>query len=126
MSNERKANGTMRVPASSIFTVQPIVRRDILSQIQGQGSPRQIHLKKDKLIIGRSPDVDIQIQSNLVSRQHISLTREGSELICRDLKSHNGLLLNGIKVHSVALRDGDTLQIGDIVLIFHKGVQWTS
>ena len=126
MSNERNANGTMRVPASSIFTVQPIVRRDILSQIQGPGAPRQIHLKKDKLIIGRSPEVDIQIPSNLVSRQHISLSREGSELICRDLKSHNGLLLNGIKVHSVALRDGDTLQIGDIVLIFHKGVQWTS
>ena len=126
MSDDYKTDGTMRVSSSSLFSVQPIIRRDILSQIQGPGAPQQILITKNHLKIGRSLDADIQLNSNLVSRKHISLTREGSELICRDLNSHNGLLLNGIRIHSVALRDGDVLQIGDVVLIFHQGVQWTS
>ena len=123
---KNNADGTMRVSSSSVFTVRPIIRRDILSQIEGPGSPQQILITKNFIHLGRSGDADIQFDSNLVSRKHISLSREGSDLICRDLNSHNGLYLNGIRVHSVALRDGDILQIGDVVLIFHQGVQWTS
>ena len=57
---------------------------------------------KSKSVIGRSADADIRFLSSLVSRFHLSLEREEIELICRDLDSHNGLILNGIKVHSVA------------------------
>ena len=126
MSNEPILEGTIRIPANSIFSTQKIVRRDILSQIQGPGSPQRLMISKDKMILGRSPKADVQLRSTLVSRQHISLERIDAELICKDLDSHNGLLLNGIRVHSVALRDGDTLQIGDVVFVFHQGVQWTS
>ena len=133
MSDDQNIDGTVRIPVSSIYSFQSVIRRDVFSQIQGPGAPQKIAITKEHMIIGRSPDVDIQMRSNLVSRRHVELSREGSELICRDLKnpdtgkySHNGLLLNGLRVHSVALRDGDTIQIGDIVLLFHQGVQWTS
>ena len=126
MSDDRTYDGTMRLNANHIVAAKTVLRRDILSQIQGPGSPQQIILSGDKTIIGRSPEADIQMRSNMVSRKHLSLTRVGGELYCKDLNSHNGLLLNGIKIHKATLKDGDTLQIGDIVIIFYKGVQWTS
>ena len=126
MQQNKPIDGTEKIRFNSVFSTHPIIRRDILSQIQGSGAPQRYIIKKDTTIIGRSHDCDIPLKSNLVSRRHLSLTRNNSELICLDLDSHNGLLLNGIQVHSVALRDGDTLQIGDIVLIYHQGVQWTS
>ena len=118
--------GTAVFSSSSLFSLDSVVRRDVLTQIKGPGAPKHYPIIKSKSVIGRSADADIQILSSLVSRFHLSLEREEIELICRDLDSHNGLILNGIKVHSVALREGDTLQIGDVVLVYHQGVQWAS
>ena len=123
--SDDEIEGTVRF-SSSLYTLHTVERRDVLMQIQGPGAPKKIGIIKAKTIIGRSTDADIQIPSSLVSRQHLSLEREEIDLICRDLDSHNGLLLNGIRVHSVALREGDTLQIGDVVFIYHQGVQWAS
>ena len=126
MNRKQPIDGTERVRFNSVFNTHPIMRRDILSQLQGPDSPRRLVITKESTVIGRSPETDIQLCSNLVSRQHVQLIREGTELVCKDLNSHNGLLINGIKVYSAALRDGDTIQIGDVVLLYHKGVQWTS
>lgn len=126
MSSQRPVDGTERIKFNSVFSTHPIIRRDLLSQLQGPDAPRRLVITKKLTVIGRSPDCDIQLCSNLVSRRHVHLVREETELVCQDLNSHNGLLLNGIQVHSAALRDGDTLQIGDVVLLYHQGVQWTS
>ena len=117
---------TVRLSTSKTFLPTPMVRRDIFSQIKGPGAPQTIVIKAASSIIGRSPEADIRFQSSRVSRMHATLHSNGIDFFCTDLDSHNGLLLNGIKVHSVALRDGDTLQMGDIVLIYHQGVQWAS
>ena len=34
----------------------------------------------------------------------------------------NGIVLNGLKVHSAVLRDGDQVQLGDVVLSYREGV----
>jgi hypothetical protein len=31
------------------------------------------------------------------------------------------MFLNGIKTHSAVLREGDTIQMGDVVFVFHEG-----
>jgi len=117
---------TVRLSTSKTFLPTKMVRRDLFSQIKGPGAPQTIIISNPSSIMGRSPDADIRFISNRVSRMHAKLHSNKTELFCTDLDSHNGLLLNGIKVHSVALRDGDTLQMGDIVLIYHQGVQWAS
>jgi predicted component of type VI protein secretion system len=117
---------TVQLNFSKTFMPTPIVRRDILSQIKGPGAPQTILIQDGTSIIGRSADADIRFQSSRVSRKHAKLIYDGAEYSCTDLDSHNGLLLNGITVHSAALRDGDTIQIGDIVFIYHQGVQWAS
>ena len=126
MSDDQTYDGTMRLNTEKIVMAKKVVRRDVLDQIEGPGSPRQIILNEDMIVIGRSPEANIQLRSNMVSRKHICLSPEGGELICKDLDSHNGLILNGIPIQAAALRDGDMIQIGDIVFRFFKGVQWTS
>jgi pSer/pThr/pTyr-binding forkhead associated (FHA) protein len=37
-----------------------------------------------------------------------------------DNDSHNGILLNGVRVHSAVLRDGDVIHVADSVFVFRE------
>jgi pSer/pThr/pTyr-binding forkhead associated (FHA) protein len=56
-----------------------------------------------------------------LSRSHLSLTFIDEEFVCHDLDSSNGVYLNGVRIHSATLRDGDQLQLGAIVLVYREG-----
>jgi pSer/pThr/pTyr-binding forkhead associated (FHA) protein len=109
--------GAARVVPGSRQTAKP----SLLQQIGGPGAPQDHRLELDEMIVGRSVQAHISIDSGLISRRHIALRRSGPEYICEDLNSSNGMYLNGVKVHSAILRDGDTLQIGDVVFVFREG-----
>ena len=91
-----------------------------LSQINGEGAPRSFAISQDAITVGRSHEADIQIPSPTLSRKHIEVRRQGEECLVTDLGSSNGFFLNGIKVHSAVLRNGDTLQLGNILLSFQE------
>lgn len=105
--------------------VVPSVRRQrtpfVLQQIEGPGAPRDYVLDLDEIVIGRSNQAHIAIDSSMISRRHMVLSRSGPEYTVSDLDSSNGVFLNGIKAHSAVLREGDTLQIGDVVLVYREG-----
>ncbi len=63
-------------------------------------------------IIGRSVRADIQIEGDLVSRQHAKLWWKDGGWHFEDLGSRNGSLLNGERVATAELRHGDVLMIG--------------
>lgn len=90
-----------------------------LEQVRGPGSPRFFRLILPNIVIGRDDAADIQVESQELSRRHIRLARIGDEVMCVDLDSVNGVLINGVKVHSAVLRDGDNLQLANAVFIFH-------
>lgn len=71
--------------------------------------------------IGRATDNDIVIQDVLASRHHAFLiqTPLGTEI--RDAHSVNGTFVNGVRVDSAVLHDGDVVTIGNIDLVFHGG-----
>lgn len=70
--------------------------------------------------IGRALESDIVITSTRVSREHARVRREGWRAILEDLGSTNGTWLNGERLLQPAeLHDGDRIQLGDVVLIFH-------
>jgi pSer/pThr/pTyr-binding forkhead associated (FHA) protein len=93
----------------------------VLEQIGGPGAPRQFELELEETVVGRSLSAHISIDSGLLSRQHMSLRRTGLEVSCADMGSANGMFLNGLKAHSAVLRQGDTIQIGDVIFVFHEG-----
>lgn len=96
-------------------------RPGVLEQIEGPGAPHKFEVGHVYMVIGRSTDASICIVSPSISRRHMALRRVGADLHCEDLESRNGVFLNGIKVHSATLREGDTLQVGDAIFIYHEG-----
>ncbi|OBA62698.1 ABC transporter ATP-binding protein [Mycobacterium sp. 1100029.7] len=71
--------------------------------------------------IGRANDNDIVIPEVLASRHHATLvpTPTGTEII--DNRSINGTFVNGARVDSAVLKDGDVVTIGNIDLVFAGG-----
>jgi ABC transport system ATP-binding/permease protein len=71
--------------------------------------------------IGRANDNDIVISEVLASRHHATLipTPHGTEI--HDNRSINGTFVNGARVETAVLHDGDVVTIGNIDLVFAGG-----
>jgi ABC-type multidrug transport system ATPase subunit/predicted component of type VI protein secretion system len=71
--------------------------------------------------IGRATDNDIVVPDVLASRHHATLVPSagGTEIV--DHRSINGTFVNGQRVESAVLRDGDVVTIGNIDLVFAGG-----
>ncbi|MGV0720193.1 FHA domain-containing protein [Mycolicibacterium elephantis] len=71
--------------------------------------------------IGRAADNDIVVPDVLASRHHATLvpTPAGTEI--RDNRSINGTFVNGARVETAVLHEGDTVTIGNIDLVFTGG-----
>ena len=57
-----------------------------------------------------------------LSRQHLEVYRIERGFAFRDLESTNGVYLNGVKAFGVNLCQGDQLQVGNLVLVYHEAV----
>lgn len=73
------------------------------------------------LTVGRATDNDIVITDVLASRHHATLapTRLGTEI--KDNDSINGTYVNGTRIGSAILTDGDVVTIGNVDLVFTGG-----
>jgi pSer/pThr/pTyr-binding forkhead associated (FHA) protein len=95
-------------------------KQPALEQLRGPGAPRSYPLGPGETVIGRGTQANVTIESALLSRRHVAVRRSGPEHSFVDLDSANGVYLNGVRAHSAVLHDGDTLQIGDVVFVFHE------
>jgi len=94
----------------------------VLEMVQGPGSPRQYELFRAEMVVGRAIDADVPINSTDLSRRHVLLKRAPSgQYSVQDLESRNGVFINGIKIHSATLHDGDSVQLGSILFVYHEG-----
>jgi pSer/pThr/pTyr-binding forkhead associated (FHA) protein len=89
-------------------------------RLKGVRTDRVYSLDKTAMLIGRSPQCDISIDSGLLSRHHASLVVVNSEtVVLRDLDSTNGTFINTMKiVRPTKLNHGDIITIGDEKFIF--------
>ncbi|OKH70298.1 ABC transporter ATP-binding protein [Mycobacterium sp. SWH-M1] len=71
--------------------------------------------------IGRAGDNDIVIPDVLASRHHATLVTTGAGTEIRDNRSINGTFVNGSRVETQLLSDGDTVTIGNVDLVFRDG-----
>jgi len=84
----------------------------LLIRIPGQ-SLQETPLDRTAFSIGRKPDNDIVLSLDYVSGHHGRLEQRGMFWHYVDLGSTNGTLVNGRRVQSAVLRDGDILRVGD-------------
>lgn len=92
----------------------------VLDCVQGPGAPKVHRLILVTNVIGRSDDADIVIDSVDLSRRHAQVDHQNGQWSVRDLDSRNGVFLNGVKIHSAVLQDGDTVQLGSVVFVFRE------
>jgi len=92
--------------------------------IDGHDKRQTIEFGGDSLLLGRSPDSDIQIKDHFVSRKHLRISRKGSRIFIKDLNSRNGTFVNGEPINpgiEVELPEGVPVVMGMTVLCFGKG-----
>jgi hypothetical protein len=75
-------------------------------------------------VLGRDNSADVVLDDPGISRQHteIRVTSDGPHLIAniRDLGSTNGTFVNGERVTSQRLKDGDRINVGRTALTFRS------
>jgi general secretion pathway protein A len=69
-------------------------------------------LRIGRLIIGRTADNDVQIDSKYVSRHHCQITTTPEGSILEDLNSTNGVYVKSKRVRRHHLNDGDVVVLG--------------
>ncbi len=72
----------------------------------------------DRLIFGRSPDVDVQLNDPIVSRRHAEIEEGSNGFRVVDLHSRAGSFVNGRRFDEHQLVIGDQLQLGPFYFAF--------
>jgi len=81
------------------------------------GTVGRHRIERDSAVLGRDAKCEIRIDRDTISRRHAVFRREGEEWIVRDLGSRNGVYVNGNRVESQHLTDGDHIMVGTVELI---------
>jgi len=79
---------------------------------------QEITLRIGRVIIGRIPDNDVQIDSRFISRHHCQVITTAHSCVIEDLNSTNGIYVKSNRVRRHHLNDGDVVLIGKHELIY--------
>jgi pSer/pThr/pTyr-binding forkhead associated (FHA) protein len=86
--------------------------------LRGPAAGTEFELGGKRMIVGRSPETQIQIDDASVSSEHAAFELDSQGFGIRDLASTNHVLVNGAEVLSSALKHGDRIQLGECELQF--------
>jgi pSer/pThr/pTyr-binding forkhead associated (FHA) protein len=79
-------------------------------------------LTAEETLIGRNPTTDITLLDDGISREHaiILYDADSDSYSLEDLQSTNGTQVNGKRVRSVTLTDGDEVRVGRTLFRFSR------
>ena len=121
---EREPSATMiyrrpQPPTEAVTPEELGVGREVVSlSVNG----RKHEITKQRTVLGRSRDSDIQIEDPSASRRHAELRQEGTAYWIVDLDSTNGLEVNGLRTQRAKLDHGDKITIGSTEISFRRDV----
>ncbi len=81
---------------------------------------RVLPLRQDRVVAGRDPSCDLVVTDSGTSRRHAELERTGDDYTITDLDSRNGVFVNGERVKSRQLRDGDKILLGQATVLKYE------
>lgn len=122
MDDEKHIDSTMR-------RSDTVMRRDMkqwrqlpvkdpfLVIMSGQEKGKKILLVSSSMLIGRSTNANVQIFDPRVSREHARITKDSGEFIITDQESANGTWVNGHKIETRVLNNGDHIVVGSTELL---------
>lgn len=117
---------TMSEDKTSVYSVPDLLDSEhgqsafliMISAKSAAGIGRMHKLDKSEVVLGRSSECQFQVDDDGISRRHakVCLAPDGKFQVI-DLGSTNGTYLNGTRVDSAVLKDGDKIQIGSNTVV---------
>ena len=110
--------GTPAMEAGEQASVKTMsIREEEILQAQAPGVLYSLELSKyERITFGRSQDNHVVLNHPLVSRYHAAIERVGGRYMLHDLRSTNGVFLNGKRLATPTwLREQDEIRIGPYV-----------
>lgn len=84
------------------------------------GETKDFELSERSITVGRSPDADIILLDDKVSRVHCGIRFWDGDFYIKDLKSKNGTIVNGRRVEVAKLSPADVIQVGNYTFTFEQ------
>jgi predicted component of type VI protein secretion system len=82
---------------------------------------REVPLDKERIMIGRKPTNEIQIENLAVSGEHACIVTILNDSFLEDMGSTNGTLVNGNPIKKHILQNNDVIEIGKYKLKYVAG-----
>jgi len=80
--------------------------------VRTQGETGIVQLLGRRTTIGRTPDNDLRIDAEFISRHHAVVLLYGTKTVIEDLNSTNGTYVNSERVNRRTLKEGDIVTLG--------------
>jgi two-component system, cell cycle response regulator len=88
-------------------------RRACLTILTGTAAGQMFKCGKAPITLGRSPQAELRLDDDGISRNHARIRSETGKSWVEDLSSRNGTFVNGERITGgVELKDGDKIQVG--------------
>jgi general secretion pathway protein A len=75
-------------------------------------------LRPGRIVIGRTHDNDLQIDSKFISRHHCQIVTQPDSCVIEDLNSTNGIYVKSKRVRRHNLNDGDVVVVGQHEIMY--------
>jgi transcriptional regulator with GAF, ATPase, and Fis domain len=92
------------------------IARCALLSLNGPRRGEEVIIDRETFRIGKSPDNDLVLADETVSRDHCEIVRDDKGYLLRDLGSTNGTLLDGAEIREGYLRAGVVIRVGRVEL----------
>ena len=90
-----------------------------LTALAGPCAGQVFGLTGKRMTMGRSERCDVCLNDESVSREHASVERVEGDMVIEDLRSSNGVFLNGRRIRRHPLKTGDKVRIGMSEFLVH-------
>jgi pSer/pThr/pTyr-binding forkhead associated (FHA) protein len=115
--------GTMFVEPEKMETIQKKSATALKAHLRVKDGPDaagMIPLEKSDSVFGKTRDCDVKIQGFFASRRHAILSRLENGFQLTNLAVFSPTRVNGIRIESAFLCDGDEISMGKSTFIFHS------
>jgi pSer/pThr/pTyr-binding forkhead associated (FHA) protein len=103
-----------------IGLVQELTKAAWVTVEHGRLRGRQYRIEGARASIGRAEENPVGLFGDpVVQMRHAVIERRGADYVIRNLAVQDGTFVNGKRIESVDLRDGDRIGIGSYEMLFH-------
>ncbi len=107
---------TLRLDEAPLPAVDAPEASAWLTVVEGVDRGKRVGVAASPVVVGRSPDADLQLPRRTVSRHHCVVWRDAEGYRLRDLGATNRTCVNGVPIVDALLAEGDVVAVGDCLL----------